>query len=128
VETPNRRVSGPLGTAPVGASTRAGLPVIAASPRGRDAQAIAFPSTPDTVPLYSGGTTISASAAATALGAAPGDVEVFVIEGQRRRQGADVRVGAGGRVGDGGFGEPPVCGVGAEAAEEDRSFIGAPFD
>ena len=55
METPNRRVSGPLGTAPVGASTRAGLPVIAASPRGRDAQSIAFPSTPDTVPLYSGG-------------------------------------------------------------------------
>ncbi len=118
METPNRRVSGPLGTAPVGASTRAGLPVIAASPRGRDAQSIAFPSTPDTVPLYSGGYDQRVRRRHGARCGA-GDVEVFVIEGQRRRQGADVRVGAGGQVGDGGFGEPPVCGVGAEAAEED---------
>ena len=63
-------------------TTAAGLPSIAAAPRGREAQSIAFLSTPVTEPLYSGVATTSASAAATASRKATTEVG-----GVRRRRG-----------------------------------------
>ena len=129
--TPSSRAHWAPRGAPLAAITAAGLPAMEAAPRGRETQSTAFLTAPDSEPLYSGVTSSTASASATASRrsrATWGQLVVVVeVLGVVREVGEAVEDGgldAGGKVGDGGVGELAVGGAGAKAADEDEDVHG----
>ena len=129
--TPSSRAHWAERGEPVAAMTAAGLPAMAAAPRGREAQSTAFLTALDIEPLYSGVTSSSGVGVGDGLAQVAGHLGqvVVVVEvlgvvrevGEAREHGA---VDTGGEVGDGGVGEQRVGGAGAQAADEDEDVHG----